>query len=592
MIKTQPPLDVQTKQTTFFPFSTFGRWRLRTPMIWSQFKRSWSIFRGNKLAVTGLLLIGIFGIMAILHPILLKTVWPSGIYDPITGFDMAVVPHPVPPSTKHLLGTDSLGRDVLSMLLAATTPTFVLGLTAALCTAIVGTAIGVISGFYGGVVDAILSRISDVFLLFPAPIVMIIIGSRFRDIGPAQLGLIYGIIAGAGTSSVIMRSHAMKISVMPFIEASRIAGGRSLHTLIKHVLPHMLPLAGLQMMIAVTGAVVADGFISFLGMTRNIHNWGYIIYIAFTYSQFLSSSQIQWNVLIPPSMSLSLFALAFYLVSRGMKDVADPRIAERRALTRRRQPLEYLKTRFLKTPPTERFSPSAPLPSQAAGRLRSGETVKATILLAKLHIVHLPSQNPSSEGISGVADKPLRDAIPIVSQHGGLVSQINNSSLVASFGISPQRLPSRVSAFLATHAGLAISDYVAKINKSRSAHGLPALNLSIGIAAGYVTAQERIRPGDGTSTYVGNVMKTAKRLQQFTFSVNSGGILISEDVYHNLSGTRTHFTFGRQGLANFPWEKKKKMVYEVGGRTVQLFEDSHGHEIFRRVKPEFRSTFS
>jgi class 3 adenylate cyclase len=214
------------------------------------------------------------------------------------------------------------------------------------------------------------------------------------------------------------------------------------------------------------------------------------------------------------------------------------------------------------------------------------------MLFAKLHIIHLPSQNPSAGGIPGVSDKPLREAIPIVSQHGGLVSQIDNSSLIATFGISPQRLPSRVSAFLATHAGLAISDYVAKLNKSRSAYGLPTLNLSIGIATGYVTAQEKIRPGDGTSTLVGNVMKTAKRLQQFTFSVNSAGILISEETYQNLSGTRTHFTFGRQGPAKFPWEKKKKMVYEVGGRTVRLVDDPHSHEISRRVKPEFQRTIS
>jgi hypothetical protein len=87
-------------------------------------------------------------------------------------------------------------------------------------------------------------------------------------------------------------------------------------------------------------------------------------------------------------------------------------------------------------------------------------------------------------------------------------------------------------------------------------------------------------------------MKTAKRLQQFTISVNSGGILISEETYHNLSGTRNHFTFGRQGLAKFPWEKTKKMVYEVTGCTVQLFEDSHGPYIFRRVKSAFQRTFS
>lgn len=592
MIKTQLPRDDQRKQPAFSPFLIISRWRLRTAMIWDQFKRSWNIFRGNNLAIVGLILIFIFSIMAISHPILLKTVWPSGTYDPITGFDMTIFPHPTPPSTKHPLGTDSLGRDVLSMLLAATTPTFVLGLTAALCTAIVGTALGTISGFYGGAVDAILSRISDVFLLFPAPILMVIIGSRFREIGPAPLGLIYGIVAGAGTTSVIMRSHAMKIRVMPFIEASRIAGGRSGHTIFKHVLPHMLPLAGLQMMIAVTGAVVADGFISFLGTTRNILNWGTIIYNAFTYSQYLSLSQSQWNVLIPPSMCLSLFALAFYLVSRGMQDVADPRIAERRARAHRRRPLEFLKAKFLKTSPAERFPPHVLIPRETSGRLKPGETTKATLLLAKLHTAPLPSKGASSDEFLGRSDILLRDAIPIISQHCGLVSQIDSTSLVATFGISPQRLPSPVSALLATHAGLALSDYITELNKSRSPQGLPDLNLSIGIATGDVSAQEKLRSNYGPSPFFGNVLKTAQRLQKFTIAVKSGGVLISEETYRYVSGTRTHFIFGRQGTADFPWERKQKMVYEVGGRTIQLVENAPGQKIFRRRKPGFQKTTS
>ena len=103
------------KVTSKKPILTVGieRWQMRTSMAWAQLKRSWDIFRGNRLALIGLILIGVFGIMAIAHPILLNTVWPRGIYDPVTGFDMEVFPHPDSPSSRHLLGTDSLGRDVL-----------------------------------------------------------------------------------------------------------------------------------------------------------------------------------------------------------------------------------------------------------------------------------------------------------------------------------------------------------------------------------------------------------------------------------------------------------------------------------------------
>ncbi len=320
------PKEPLTTQNNHLTVSTFwGRLRIRARTNWRNFKTGWLEFRQSPLAVLGLIMIFIFALMAIAHPILMKTVWPSGIYDPETGFDMKYM-HPITPNKDHLLGTDVLGRDVLSMLLAATTPTFILGLTAALATAVIGTIVGGISAYYGGVVDFILSRISDVFILLPAPILMVIVGSRFRDINPAPLGLIYGVVAGLGVTSLVMRTYALKVKVLPFIQASRLAGGGSLYTVFKHIMPHLLPLAALQMLIAVTGAVVADGFISFLGLTRSISNWGTIIYSALTYGDIVRASTIQWHVMVPPSLALSFFALAFYLVSRGLHRVADPRL--------------------------------------------------------------------------------------------------------------------------------------------------------------------------------------------------------------------------------------------------------------------------
>jgi peptide/nickel transport system permease protein len=95
-----------------------------------------------------------------------------------------------------------------------------------------------------------------------------------------------------------------------------------------HIVPHMLPLASLYMMLAVTGAVVADAFIAFFGFTRSYLNWGTIIYLSFAYSSYLRGG-VEWHVMIPPSIALSLFAAAFYFVSRGLHQVADPRLRVR-----------------------------------------------------------------------------------------------------------------------------------------------------------------------------------------------------------------------------------------------------------------------
>jgi len=313
------------------PDKAFGLWRrikIRATISWRRTKMNWRIFAQSPLAIIGLVLILCFAIMAIAHPILIKTVWPRGIYDPATGFDMKVFPNPSPPVPGHILGTDSLGRDVLSMILAATTPTFIVGFTAALTTAFVGTLLSVIAAYFQGKVDAIITNMADVFLLFPAPIIMVIIGARFRDLGPLQLGLFYGIVTGAGATTIVMRSQAIQIAAKPFMEAAHIAGGGPWHIITKHLIPSVMPLAALQMMIAVTGAVVADGFISFFGITRTVNNWGTIIYDAFIYGDISGSYGPPWHMLIPAAACFSLFALGFYLVSRGLHRVASPTLRE------------------------------------------------------------------------------------------------------------------------------------------------------------------------------------------------------------------------------------------------------------------------
>jgi peptide/nickel transport system permease protein len=294
---------------------------------WRRFRTDWQVFAQNRLAVVGLVLILLFGLMSVAFPILRTTVYQHMRYDPITGYDTELI-HPAPPSRLHLLGTDTLGRDVLSMLLAATTPTFIVGISAALTTAIVGTLIGMVSAYRGGVIDTLFTHISDAFLLLPAPIFMVIVGMRFRDIGPVPLGVIYGVIAGAGGAAIVMRAQALQVVVKPFIDAARIAGGGGRRVMLAHVLPHMLPLAALYMMLAVTGAVVADAFIAFFGFTRAYLNWGTIIYLSFAYASYLRGG-VEWHVMIPPSIALSLFAAAFYFVSRGLHEVADPRLRAR-----------------------------------------------------------------------------------------------------------------------------------------------------------------------------------------------------------------------------------------------------------------------
>jgi len=307
--------------------TTYERFIIQIKLALRRAKYGWGIFSQNRLALVGVALIILFGIMSVAHPILMKMVWPNRVYNPVTGYDLEIM-HPSLPSSRHFFGTDSLGRDVFSMLLAATTPTFQLGLTAALTTAVVGMLIGTISAYAGGIIDTILTYITDAFMLLPAPLFMIVAGITFKDSGPVVLGLMYGCIAGLGGTAVILRAHALTVMVKPYIEAARVSGAGSSHIMVRHVVPFLVPLAAMNMMLAVTGAVVADGFISFFGITRVYLNWGSMIYSSQVYSGLFGGGT-PWHELLPPSIALSLFSAAFYLIGRGLQEFVDPTIRER-----------------------------------------------------------------------------------------------------------------------------------------------------------------------------------------------------------------------------------------------------------------------
>ena len=317
-----------TTERTSVQRTSWERRKERLAASWRQFKGNWRLYTQNPMGIVGVAIVIVFGILAMLHPLLMAIVWEPRVFDPITGYDFQVLNHPAPPSGRHLLGTDSLGHDVLSVLLAATTPAFKVGITAALTTAILGMTVGVVAAFYKGLVDTLLLHIADAFLLLPAPLFMVIVGMRFQDLGPVPLGLIYGVIAGLGGAAIVLRSQALTVTAKPFIQAARIAGGGNRHIMFVHIVPHMLPLAALYMMLAVTGAVVADAFIAFFGFSRTYLNWGTMIYNSLVYSYTLGTG-IQWHVLLPPALALSVFAAGFYLIARALHRVADPRLRAR-----------------------------------------------------------------------------------------------------------------------------------------------------------------------------------------------------------------------------------------------------------------------
>lgn len=302
-------------------------WRVRLRLLWKNLRANAAIFSENKIGVIGLLITLIFAMMAFAHPLLMATVWDFRTYDPITGFDALSTRQPAPPSARHLLGTDPLGRDVLSQLMYSTRNEFILGLLAALITVTIATTIGAVSAYYGGIIDTLFMRLADLIIMTPTISLLIVMSALFNPDLP-QLALVIGLLSGFGATTIIIKSQALSIRVKPFIEAARVAGGGNRHIILTHILPNLLPFSFLYMMFSVTAAIFSEATLSFFGLLNIRMSWGIMIFTAQAGGYLLSGAEYWW-LLIPAGASITLLCSAFYLVGRALDEVVNPRLRKR-----------------------------------------------------------------------------------------------------------------------------------------------------------------------------------------------------------------------------------------------------------------------
>lgn len=302
-------------------------WRIRLRANWKSFSNNWALFAQNKIGLIGLAIIVFFGLMAILHPILMNTVWDPKVYDPFIGNDPNIFVHPSPPSAAHLLGTDPMGRDVLSQLMYSTSNEFVLGLLAAIITVLIATSIGAISAYFGGWVDALFMRLADLVNLLPFFALLVVLSS-FVKMDMFMLALVIGILSGFGGSTIIFKAQALTIKLKPYIEAARVAGGGHMHIIFRHIVPNLMPLAFLTMMTTVTNAIFSEAALSFFGLLNIRMSWGIMIYTTQTAGYMLRNIDY-WYLIFPAGASITLLCSAFYLVGRALDEVVNPRLRQR-----------------------------------------------------------------------------------------------------------------------------------------------------------------------------------------------------------------------------------------------------------------------
>lgn len=302
-------------------------WKIRLIGLWKSLRSNYALFAENKIGLIGLGIIVFYAILAVAHPVLMSTVWDAKIYDPFIGNDRSIAEHPSPPSATHLLGTDPMGRDVLSQLMYSTRNEFILGLLAAFLTVTIATSVGAIAAFYGGWIDALLMRLADLINILPF-IALLVVLSAFVKMDLWTLALVIGILSGFGGTTIIFKAQALTIKVKPYIEAASVAGGSDRHIIFRHMVPNLMPLAFLNMMFTVTGAIFTEAALSFFGLINVKVSWGIMIYVT-QVSGYMLRNVEYWYLIFPAGISITLLCSAFYLVGRALDEVVNPRLRRR-----------------------------------------------------------------------------------------------------------------------------------------------------------------------------------------------------------------------------------------------------------------------
>lgn len=225
----------------------------------------------------------------------------------------------LPPSSEHWLGTDQLGRDLLSRIIYGTRPTLMIVMLVALLSAPLGLFIGIIAGYYGGWTNSVLMRVTDIFMAFPNLVLAL---TLVAVLGP---GIVNAVIAIAITAwpryARLARAETLTAKSSDYIQAARVQGLPTSNILLGHLLPICLPSTVIRVTLDMAGIILMAAGLGFLGLGAQppMAEWGAMIASGRDYIFD------QWWVAAVPGMAILLGSLAFNLVGDGLRDVLDPK---------------------------------------------------------------------------------------------------------------------------------------------------------------------------------------------------------------------------------------------------------------------------
>ena len=294
-------------------------------------KYYWERTRRNKLAIIGLVFILFLILLALIGPFLTmdptlvnfeeKNLPPVGFATEESVYSIKTdefITREISGTWKHPLGTDSMGRDMLAMIISGARISLLVGLIATGIAIFLGTIIGVLSAYQGGWVDNALMRFTDVIMTFPFFLLLVLIVFIF---GPSLffIVLVIGLTGWTGTARLV-RSEALSLRTREFVVAAKALGASDSRVIFRHLIPNVVSLIVVIATLSIPGVILAEAALSFIGLgDPTVTSWGIILE---TGQHTLDTS---WWVAVEPGIMLFLTVLAFNFLGDGLRDAFDPK---------------------------------------------------------------------------------------------------------------------------------------------------------------------------------------------------------------------------------------------------------------------------
>lgn len=265
----------------------------------------------NKLAIIGLVVICVLVCLSIFAPFIV----------PYERDEVNLLEKYKAPSAEHLMGTDDLGRDVFTRLLYAGRISLSVGVVATFITIVIGIIIGSISGYYGGKIDAILMRLTDMFASLPFYIIAITVMALF---GPSIYGtmVVMGCLWWTGTARLV-RGQILSLREIEFMEAATALGISDMKKMFKFLLPNSIAPVIVSATLTIANAILTESALSYLGLGVQIPtpSWGNMLRLA--QNMYILSNY--WWIWIPPGLCIFITVMSFNFLGDGLRDAFDPK---------------------------------------------------------------------------------------------------------------------------------------------------------------------------------------------------------------------------------------------------------------------------